>query len=242
MKHVRDRKLRILVTGVGGPAGINTARLLQSIRNVEVYGVDSSDLAAGKAFVDTFAIVAPVSKKSVYMREMRACITRWNIDIVVPTVAEELIVIHAVCKDMPVQLIASPHKTLALCHDKGMLYTYVDAHLPGALPRWQYLDQPLRFKAEQYFLKPTIGRGGRGCRVVYREEISVLKKVLPKPHEWLLMEILPGTEWTVDAYVTRDGDVPLLVPRERIALTGGISLKGKTIHNRVVDEKTRHVS
>ncbi len=232
----------ILVTGVGGPAGVNAVRLLQEFKNkVGIFGVDSGALSAGRAFTDDFTTIALVSDKEQYRTDLLACIKRWNITCIVPTVSEELVHIHDVLKDVLVTIIASPRETLELCHDKRKLYEFMSARLPNAMVKWQTLEKPLAFAAPEYFLKPAMGRGGRGCRKVAAEALKNELPFIENPETWIAMEVLSGVEWTVDAYITAQGAVRFIVPRERLALSGGISQKGRTVHYAPVIERTKEV-
>jgi carbamoyl-phosphate synthase large subunit len=54
----------------------------------------------------------------------------------------------------------------------------------------------------------------------------------------IVSEFLPGIEWTVDVYVREDGVPVYIVPRERLGLAGGISIKGRTVKNFEVIKRT----
>lgn len=228
-----NNKIKILVTGVGGPAGVNAVRLFERFKDrAEIFGVDSDPLSAGRFFVEDFAVIPLASDTEKYASEFSKKINEWQIDYILPTVAEELVIIGEALGGYKNKLIISDLIALEICHDKRKLYAWVQAHMPEMMPQWQTLDQPINFKAEQYFIKPAFGRGARGCRVINADELGYLTgRQDAGQSETIMMEILPGKEWTVDAYINKDGSYAFIAPRSRLSLSGGISAKGRTEKN-----------
>ncbi len=234
------KEIRILVSGVGGPAGISAARLLAREEGVKVFGVDADEAASGRLFVEDFRVVALANDGDAYARSLNEAIAFWQIDAVVPTVSEELSVVTEVVGDNALALV-SPKESVELCARKSSLYTAMAGILPEALARWQKANVPLEWDAPHYFLKPDVGRGGRGCRRVTRFEAMHSADILEVPQNWILMEDMPGQEWTVDVYVGKEGEAHFIVPRERLALSGGISLKGRTVRHEKIITRTERI-
>jgi carbamoyl-phosphate synthase large subunit len=107
--------------------------------------------------------------------------------------------------------------------------------------KFQTCDTSIAWESDHYFVKPREGRGSRGCRVVTKKELHEFIDSLDEKarREWIVMEVLPGKEWTVDVYVRKDG-VPLyIVPRERLEVVAGISRKGKTVKHDALIAQTQ---
>jgi carbamoyl-phosphate synthase large subunit len=100
---------------------------------------------------------------------------------------------------------------------------------------------PLWESASEFFIKPRVGRGGRGCRVVSRDELIFLKEKSTTPADFVVMEVLPGTEWTVDVYIGKTRQIVYIVVRESLGLAGGISIKGRTVHHKELIQKTKEL-
>jgi carbamoyl-phosphate synthase large subunit len=232
-------KLRILVTGAGGPAGVNALRLLQKQAQVEAFATDTDELSAGRFFCTAFKTMGPCSDAELYRTTLRSLALQWGIHAVIPTVAEELCIIQSALSGIDLRLILSPQETLDRCHDKRRLYQWMSSIFPEYMVRWQRADAPVAWDSERYFLKPAIGRGGRGCIALSKDDLLHFLKTSSEARDYVVMERLPGVEWTVDAYVTQDGSLPMVVPRERLGLSGGISVKGKTVKQNVVIEASR---
>lgn len=234
------KKLNVLVTGAGGPAGIIALRLLAREKDVVAYGADIDPLSSGQLFAHAFATMKPVSQPDGYRKSLRALIKKWNIDLVIPTVHEELPLIHEALKGTGVSYVLSSQDTLRLGDDKQKFFEWADRHVPEYVPTWHLASDTPTINDDIVFIKPVHGRGGRGCRKVTRKEIEFLRKHNPEEaRTTLVCEYLPGTEWTVDVYMRADGTPAYIIPRERIGLAGGISIKGKTVKHKEVIARTK---
>ena len=232
------KKPHVLVTAAGGPAGVNALRLLKQHPELRLFGVDINPDSIGKDIADEFAVVAPFSDFPRYKEELRKIVTDWKIDFVIPTLADELHEVAEVLAGLPVRVLVSPTPTALICSDKRLLYTWMQEHLPEYLTRWQTLDRPLVWDAPAYFVKPAVGRGARGCTRVTKEDLPAFIAELEHPEEWVVMDLLPGKEWTVDAYISAAGEPVFIVPRVRLEVVSGISRRGQTERNTQVIAQT----
>ncbi|MFO0765103.1 MAG: ATP-grasp domain-containing protein [Patescibacteria group bacterium] len=228
---------RILVTGAGGPAGINALKLLSALpEGAEVFGTDIDPMAAGQFFCKEFALSARCDNPEAYKASMLELIQRWHIDTILPTVSEELVMIREALQGVDIAIVLSAQETIERCHDKREFYRFVTAEAPALMGKWATADK-VDWEAETYFLKPAFGRGSRGCRLITASELALIAKQ-PDAASWIVMEPLPGKEWTVDAYIDAAGATAYVVPRERLQMSGGISSKGKTVHETEVMKRT----
>lgn len=234
-------KIKILVTGVGGPAGINITRLLRQRDDVFVVGCDVDATASGQLFVDEFVISPYVRHEAAYKTWMQEIVSTHGFHIVIPTVHEELPLLATFASELSALVPLSGLATLALGADKFAAYEWMSAHLPQYASRFISLkDWTSAWSAdESLFIKPRAGRGARGCKVVTHAELTFLQSNDEHPEDIVVMELLPGTEWTVDVYIGIDGQIVYLIPRERSALAGGISIKGKTVRHEAVTLATK---
>lgn len=239
-KKNTNKVLNILVTGSGGPAGVVTHRLLARERGIRVFGTDIDPLSSGQFFAHEFKTMAPVSEPTAYQRSLRRLIRTWDINVLIPTVHEELPLIHDAVRGLSISYVLSPQDTLHLGDNKQKFFEWADQYVPEYVPHWHLASEKPTFKDDVVFIKPVQGRGGRGCRKVTRKEVEFFRKHDPEEAKrTLVCEYLPGTEWTVDVYMREDGTPAYIIPRERIGLAGGISIKGKTVKHKEVIARTK---
>ena len=231
----KNKQIKILVTGVGGPAGINASRLLQEEKDVYVYGCDIDELSTGRFFTDEFHVCPRVDDVS-YQTWLGDFVAEHNIDLLIPTVHEELPVLRSFSGELQCTTAISPVEALQIGDDKKLMYEWMDVHMPDQMGRWTTLaDWTIDWHEDDVqFLKPRKGRGARGCKISAKKELAWLKEHSNDLESCIVMEALPGTEWTVDCYVDKDGTIVYTLVRERVGLAGGISIKGKTVKNEAV--------
>lgn len=242
-------KKNILVTGVGGPAGINITKLLMKEKKFfNIFGLDINSHSAGQFFSHQYFIGERVADEKKYLDFTIKFIQENKIDILIPTVAEELVLMDKLNKrlknkNINCDIVVSSHKVLELCDQKDELYKWMEKNFPEYMGRWVRLDGKQKiWKSDMYFIKPVKGRGSRGCRAVTSAELKfLLKNNSTEMKDFVAMEILPGREWTVDAYINSDGSFAYIVPRLRLGLSGGISSLGRTDKNQTVIKQTEEV-
>jgi carbamoyl-phosphate synthase large subunit len=237
-------ELRILVTGVGGPAGANATKLLAALpghlRPSLIVGVDIDPLSAGRRFCDEFRVISPVLPDPEKLgHDLRSIIGELGVTAVLPTVGEELPLIRGLLDQTGVEVVLSPDKSCAMCDDKLGFYRTAQAALPNLVAPFAF-ETAAPVPGDPLFVKPRRGRGSRGCRRISRREAEALEaaKLLG---ETIVMEDLPGEEFTVDAYARRDGSLSFVVPRRRLGMTGGISTRGETVRSDEIESAARQI-
>jgi len=230
----------VLVTAVGGGAGINALRLLSKYNCViNLYATDSDPLASGQLFANDFKIMSMFVNRKQYEIDLKNLVKEWKIDIVIPTLQEELCDIEEILKD-ECEVLISDKKTVELCCDKRKFYSWADIEFPELVAKWTTVDKFVDKKSyEQFFMKPAFGRGSSGCKLI--SEYGVAKGLWANPERIILMDILVGKEYTVDCYISRSGRVEFIVPRERIQTSDGVSLKGRTIKDKKLIDYSREI-
>lgn len=161
--------MRVLLTGVGGPAGSSLARQLRS-RGHWVAGVDVRDLP--EAGIDHFSTV-PLAISPDYVPTLGSLCRELRIDVLIPSVSEELVIlaesVDAGMFDLPVLIGTPPAVTIA--NDK-----YVTARVLAAaevaVPAFGLPSQfasaaaAIRSLGGAVVIKPRVSRGGRGVVVI----------------------------------------------------------------------------
>ncbi|MCS7107556.1 MAG: ATP-grasp domain-containing protein [Acidilobaceae archaeon] len=218
----------VLVTGAGGPAGINVVKLLKR-DGFRVWATDASPYSEGFALADASYVIPPASDPR-FPQELDRLAREGNVDLVIITVDEEIEVLAR--GRAGEKYVMHPPHTVETCLNKYLTYRTLERVLPDIVP--EYSLRPQELSAELVVSKPVKGRGGRGVAVGKRDEFVEKEGVF-------FVEYLPGDEWTVDVVTSREGELLAAVPRRRLKIRAGVSVIGEVRLDGRVMEYTERV-
>ncbi|HWL02264.1 MAG TPA: ATP-grasp domain-containing protein [Microbacteriaceae bacterium] len=226
---------RVLVTGVGGAAGVAVVRALAHRHDVHVFAADMDGWASGLYLVpaDSRRLVPPGASAE-FVPALAAIVQADGIDIVISTVDVELVALASRRDELaPAVLAAPPEATLAVALDKYALAERCRdiVNVPTTL-----LAGPDALAAHWSFpviAKPRAGAGGRGVRVVPDQAAL---EALPTDEGLIVQDMLPGEEYSVDVMADAAGRVIAAVPRIRNRVDSGVSIAGRTVHDAELEQ------
>lgn len=227
---------RVLFTGAGGPAAVAGIRALAG--RAELFAVDIDPLAVGLYLVaDDRRALVPRGDDPAFVDHVHRLVTDWDIEVLVPTVDSELIPCAAAVERFAAAgcaVMVPDAAALERTIDKYSLIDSLRGH--DAVPVTVLLDadfDPASWTTTlgQHWpamIKPRLGSGGRGVARVDGPGDLV---ATPADGSYILQELLPGDEISVDVIARRDGRVVAAVPRLRLKVDSGIAVAGETIHD-----------
>jgi carbamoylphosphate synthase large subunit len=194
--------MRFLVTGVGGPAGAAVARQL-SARGHDVVGADMypAHLEALSAFE-----LVPAAADPAMLEEIRLLAERYGVQALIPTVQDELpAVAGAVAAGLfPVPVVIGAPLAVTAAQDKyPTMLRLAAAGVP--VPRFRLpsefagTGEALEWFGGPLVVKPRVGRGSRGVRVVHNAEELDWSVV---DDSQILQEFAPGAEYAPMVHVS----------------------------------------
>jgi carbamoyl-phosphate synthase large subunit len=214
----------VLVTGAGGPAGVSVIVALKSAGHRVVAG-DASAEAVGLRLGDHRAVL-PRADDPGFAAALCAVAEQYGATAVIPTVAEELVALHALTPELSA---AGLHHWLPdpvaveSCTDKWLFHQAARA---SGVPVPETALASTAGVPGPWVIKP---RNGRGSRDVYlTDDEAEATSLLSRVPDALVQQRLAGQEFTVDALVDRDGTLVAAAPRWRHETKAGISVRGET--------------
>jgi carbamoyl-phosphate synthase large subunit len=213
----------VLVTGVGGPAGVSVVNALLRA-GVRTVAVDCDTSAAGLTLGDVSGIV-PMAGDPKFVDALCDLALSQGADTIVSTVAEELVALGTRAEDLAGNGIAVwvPSQTaVEQCSDKAV-FAAVLTEAGIATPATGFVASDV---SGPWIVKPRFGRGSRD--VYPCDSVDEVAWALRRVVDPIVQTRLSGLEFTVDALVDRDGRFAGGVPRWRLETRGGISTKGET--------------
>ncbi len=219
----------VIVTGTGGPAGVNVVRALAGRARVVAADVDPS--AVGLRLADEAAVL-PRGDARGFVDAVCDLALASGARALISTVAEEMAVLGAAHDQLAAVGLASwlaPADAVAACTDKWE-FACRTADAPVALPATA-LGGAVGVPGP-WIVKPRHGRGSRDVWAVDDdEELAWAVRRVPEP---IVQTRLTGPEFSVDTLTDRDGVLRGAVPRWRTETKAGISTKGTTFRRESV--------
>ena len=225
------RKVRVMVTGAGGPAAVSVMKSLSADPSVSLVAADMDPWAAGLYLVppDARTLVPAGSDPGFADAALARCLAM-GVDVLIPTCDAELLPLgraRAGFREAGVELLLAPDRALDVCLDKLALVERCAGRVP--VPRTERLDQAdPGLWTYPVMVKPRRGSGSRGISMVgSAQELTEMQASA----DYLVQEYLPGTEYSIDVLADVTGHVVASVPRVRERVDSGVSVAGRTLHD-----------
>lgn len=223
--------MRILLTGVGGPAAISVWKSLKDEH--ELYMADIDPLAAGLYLVPAMQrFIVPRGDTNAFVPFILDLCQKHKIELVIATVDSEL---APLAKALPqftaagIRVPLCPYDVLLLCRDKHALLTYcLEQHvLTDAIPDFVLLTEETLHTIIDFprFAKPCLGAGSSGIKLINN---ATELAALPLDGSYLIQELLSGIEYSVDTYIDSHGHPIAAVPRVRMKIDSGVAVTTRT--------------
>lgn len=250
------------VGGPGAPGMIHCYRS-NGEREIRIIGADMNPNAAGKGLTDAFYPIPKAADPSFIDVVLNICLKE-KVDIIVPIVTRELAAFAANRERFArhgILVSAMSSEQLYIVNDKGRLLDSLREHgLPTARYRMVHNTEEL-FEAidsmgypnEPVCLKITNGNGSRGIRMLDLPERDYDRFFSEKPDshyisyeylrhiftgrtipEMMVMELLPGSEYSVDV-IAESGRILAMVCRRGIKVVSSIQVECVIEHNEAVE-------
>lgn len=240
----------------GAPGIIKSLRLVKE-RKIKIVGTDIRQEAVGFSMIDDFYTV-PAATNPRYLNKLLTISQKERVDVILPLNTEELLILAKNKRRFEhknIKVSISSTSALNIANNKYRLMESVKNEVPvpefykvNSFTEFETAVKNLQYPKKDVCFKPPISNGLRGFRHLTRkidrldllinqkpnntvtslEDIEpVLKNAKPFP-ELLVMEFLPGEEFSVDLLVDK-GKSLVIIPRKRERIRMGISFIGKTV-------------
>jgi len=213
----------VLVFPCGTEIGLEINRALGDSKHFRLIGASSVD-DHGKYVYKNYVSGLPFVDAVTFIDELNKVIELNNIDFVIPSHDSAVLKMAENERIIKATVITSPAETCRICRSKQKTHDLF-ANLIASPHHYRLTDE----MAFPVFLKPDVGQGTKGTYVANsKEEISFY---IQKDPTLLIMEYLPGKEYTVDCFTDRNGKLLFAEGRERARISNGISVNSKPVNN-----------
>jgi len=214
-----------------GAGCLSAAALINELKNqgVRVIGLDCNPLSAGLHLVDK-SYVVPRGDAPGFLEEIIRICEVEKPDAMLSGPEEELLVLSQnkdLFAESGVLLLCPDYDAVKACADKLATYRVLQSY--GIPTPEIYHGDDARFPC---IVKPRFGRGGRD--IFKAEDRPQLAFYLQKVDQPVIQEFVEGEEYTVDVFSDLAGTPLSIVPRVRLQVESGISVKGVTVYDEAI--------
>jgi carbamoyl-phosphate synthase large subunit len=244
-------KARIMITGAGAPGAYGIIKSLRNNNIVEkILGIDIKSNVSNEKYLDKFIQGPHNSDVSFISTILEICILN-SINIVIPLVTNELEALSKskdLFLHKGIKVIVMDSEKLELVNNKYELMNFLK--LNGIrVPNFELVKdnksfefglKKLGYPKNVVCFKPSVSNGSRGFRIIdsavdefdllfnhkpnnlymsVEKFLEIIKDRVVK--DIILMDYLPGDEYSVDVYYDSLNEV--IIPRKRLVMNGGIS-------------------
>jgi hypothetical protein len=214
-------KKKILVFPCGSEVGLEIHRSLCFSSHVELIGASSVD-DHGRFVYEKYLDGLPFFNHPDFIPAMKELISLHGIDAVYPAMDSVIHILKKHENEIGCRVISSPVETSEICISKKKTYERLEGVV--SIPKFYETDhEAIQFPV---FLKPDIGYGSRGVAVA--DNRAQLLNHLEKHPECLILEYLPGDEFTIDCLSDSGGKLRFAGARQRRRIMNGISVNTST--------------
>lgn len=222
----------ILVFPCGSEIGLEIHRSLKFSRHISLFGANSVD-DHGRFVYENYIPDLPFYNEPEFLNSLKNIIQENNIDAIYPAMDAVIAFLKDKETELGCRVIAPESKTTEICLSKSRTYNY----LKDVVRVPKIYSNVKEIKKYPVFLKPDIGYGSRGVKKVNSPEEA--ESHLTTYPGCLILELLPGAEFTVDCFTDRFGKLLFLGARERKRISNGISVN--TIPYREREDEIKNI-
>jgi len=214
-------KTNVLVFPCGSEIGLEVNRALADSTHFTLFGANSVDDHA-KFVYRNYITGLPFIDTPDFINEINRVVEQYKIDFIIPAHDSAVLKMSENQYMIKATVVTSCAETCRICRSKGKTYELFRELI--LTPQVYALTETMSFPV---FLKPDVGQGTKGTyKANTREEIAFYVK---KDPTLLVLEYLPGKEYTVDCFTDRNGTLLFVAGRERRRIYSGISVNSKQV-------------
>ena len=209
-----DKVKNILVFPCGSEIALDIYESVCKSRFFKLFGGSSID-DHGRFVFDNYISGFPFVTSDEFIPFLKNIVEQYDIDAIYPAMDFCLDIIKKFEKELNCKVITSPKETTEICVSKAKTYDMMKSVV--RCPDVYSLNR-IEFPC---FGKPEIGYGAIGTRMI--NNFNEAQEYLCQTGN-MLLEYLPGDEFTVDCFTNKHGELLYSMGRKRNRIRNGVSV------------------
>jgi len=212
-----ERK-NILVFPCGSEIALDIHSSVKYSSYFNLIGASSVD-DHGKYEYENYIGGIPFVSDSCFIPTLAKIVKEHRIDAIYPTMDSVITEIKFHEKELGCRVISSPAETTEICLSKKLTYEKLQDVV--SIPKI-YSQKNIETGEFPVFAKPIVGYSAKGTKKI--DSQAELDIFLEGKENMLIVEYLPGEEYTVDCFTDRHGNLLFSKARKRNRVSNGISV------------------
>ncbi len=214
-----------MVFPCGSETGLEINRSISYSKHFEMYGVSSKCSNHGKYVYKNYLEIDSFVSDGNFIHEINKIVKENEIDFIFPAHDSVVLKLSENLDSIDCDVLVSLTNTCQITRSKKKTYDFFVDKLN--VPKlYKNIDDIDKFPV---FLKPDVGQGSKGTYIAYsKEEVAFYKSL---DHTLLILEYLPGKEYTIDCFTDRKSKLLFSGARERRRISNGISVDTLPYHD-----------
>lgn len=215
------KKKRVLVFPAGSEIGLEIYRSLRYSKDFELVGASSVD-DFGRFVYENYVPNIPTVYEKGFIEAINKVVQDRAIEYIFPAHDDVIVKLAQHQDELKATVVTSPYDTCLLCRSKKHTYDVL----------CEKIKTPIVYQADNItnfpvFMKPDRGQGSKG--VLKANTINEVRLALDNDKSLLILEYLPGKEYTIDCFTDAEGRLIYAEARERTRIINGISVESRPV-------------
>lgn len=215
-------KKRVAIFPSGTEIGLEINNALKYSTHLEIYGFTSMKDHSEYVY-SNYVEGLPFYTDDKFIDKLNDSIEKYKIDFIYPAHDDVLLCLTENVERINADVITTDLNTVRICRSKIATYSCFkgETYIPAQYDSIQFAD------TFPVFIKPDIGQGARGAKVV--NNAYELEYAIYENHDIVICEYLPGEEYTIDCFTDFTGELRACILRTRKRIKTGISVNSEVL-------------
>ena len=223
------KKHNVLVFPCGSEIGLEVYRAVNKNKDFVLYGGSSIE-DHGRFVYENYIDNIPFVDDDNFINKINKLIEKYNIDLIIPAHDSVVLKLSEYSNQINATIVTSSKFACNVCRSKKKTYDLFKDILP--IPKI-YKKEDVKVSDLPVFLKPSVGQGSKGTKKI--DTLADLD-VSYTTDDLLILEYLPGEEYTIDCFTDYKGNLTYCEGRVRDRILNGISVNCKKFnHSKFVE-------
>ncbi|OEI75936.1 carbamoylphosphate synthase large subunit short form [Bacillus subtilis] len=222
----------VLIFPCGSEIGLEVHNALKYVKGLTLYGgssIKDHGTYVYKNYIEGF----PNIDAEEFINFLNEMVSKFNIDFIIPAHDSVVLKLAQHQDSINAIVVTSSKETCEIARSKKLTYQFFENE--DFVPKMY--NQVNEINTYPVFLKPDVGQGSKGiAKANNKEELLFYKK---QNKDLIVLEYLPGEEYTIDCFTDKNGSLKFAGKRARKRIKSGISVNSVTLP---LDEEVKRIS